>query len=626
MTTQRAPQHYSWLVALCLLAFAIAIHHLDREDLWFDEGWTMWTVYDAEPPASGLRARVGYLLGSVADVLSRTASQDVHPPLYYLTLDSWAWFVGDGIFTTRLVSVWWGLIALAATYNVGARLSGRGPALYAVALLGTATLFTYYAREARMYTALMAFSTLATWAYLRWRQEMSRRRALIYGLMMALLLYTHYLGLLVIVAHLVHEGLEIARHNLRPHLARLIRPYLVALLLFAPWLPALYHQIVAHPRGPLGEALPSDWGTIAAWWLFLTSASGGLYALALALGSVWRVRMRGLALCLLWAILPLGALLLVNAAFVPLFQMRYTLLALPAFALLGGFIIYHSRPWFWPRATLAPIGWLALIMAAQVAAYPTLWTDKPPWRAAITEVIAARDDIEPAFTLIPDNSVEAYYNRTLRLRRGITIDLAWRAFSPMEIEDLVAKLESSPSVWGLLPINTIASWDVVAALQRNRSPAWRASVMNMIFYRWDKPPDDRHPLLWQFGDWLAYEGVIGGRWQAKAGEILCIPLPFRALQPLADQYSYGLHLTQGYGTLISQWDEGLGVHAKDASFVKTPCLAIPPDATGPYHLRLAVYDWRTVRRLPVLEVGGDKAQNWWDYMGIGVVDVEANAP
>lgn len=616
----RAARRYAWLVFCLLLAFGIALHHIDREDLWFDEGWTMWMVYDAGPPPDGLRALVARLLGSVTDVVARAVSLDVHPPVYYLSLDIWAWFSGEAIFTTRLLSLWWGMIALAATYNMGARLLGRGPSLFAVALLGTATLFTYYAREARMYTALMAFSALTTWAYARWREQPNRPRALVYGLMMALLLYTHYLGLWVIAAQLLHSAISAMPRR------RWILPYGIGAMLFAPWLAALYHQIALHPRGPLGEALPSDWGTIAGWWLFLTSGAGGLYALALASGSAWRERAKNLALCLWLAIFPVVGLLIVNATVVPLFQIRYTLVALPVFALLGGFVVYHSYPWFWPKARYVPLGWVGLIMAAQVTVYPTLWPNKPPWRAAITAVIAARKDTEPAFTLIPDNSVEAYYNRTLGLRRGITIDLAWRPFSPTEIARLVAKLEASPAVWTLLPINNITAWDVVAALQRDRSPAWRSSVMNMIFYRWDKPPTPDARLRWQFGDWLAYEGAIGGLWRARAGEVLCTELPFRALQAIGDQYSYGLHLTQDYGTLVSQHDTGIGARASGEAFVLSPCLTIPTDAVGSYHLRLAVYDWRTLRRLPVLETGGAAAEYWWDYIAIGVVEVEALAP
>jgi len=79
---------------------------------------------------------------------------DVHPPLYFLLLHGWMRLAGDSVLALRLPSLWMGLIALAGTFAVGARLFDRRTGLWAMVLLGAAGFLLYYTREARMFVVL----------------------------------------------------------------------------------------------------------------------------------------------------------------------------------------------------------------------------------------------------------------------------------------------------------------------------------------------------------------------------------------------------------------------------------------------------------------------------------------
>src|SRR5262249_49189558 len=148
---------------------------------------------------------------------------------------------GESVYALRLLSAFFGLIALAATYAVGKQLFDSQTALIAVVVLATASFFVYYTREARMYTLLVAFASLSTWAYLRWQRQQMIRRAAVYGIMMAALLYTHYAGALIILAQIAH--CLILSVEKRAPLPRLVFPYILAIIIYSPWIPMLINQI-----------------------------------------------------------------------------------------------------------------------------------------------------------------------------------------------------------------------------------------------------------------------------------------------------------------------------------------------------------------------------------------------
>jgi len=135
---------------------------------------------DGDSPASATEA-ARYVYTSLKDTFTRIRD-DVHPPLYYLALDVWVMATGESVYAVRLLSTLFGLVVLAGTYATGARLFDRQTGLMAVVVLGTASFFVYYTREARMYTLLLALAALSTWAYVRWMEQPNRWRTGFYAI------------------------------------------------------------------------------------------------------------------------------------------------------------------------------------------------------------------------------------------------------------------------------------------------------------------------------------------------------------------------------------------------------------------------------------------------------------
>ncbi len=96
-----------WLLILILLAaWALRLHRLDLQDIWWDEARNI-------------------------DVATRALTQvatapelDIHPPLYFYGLHFWAAISGVTRFGLRFFSAWFGMLTLALVYQLG-RKTGR---------------------------------------------------------------------------------------------------------------------------------------------------------------------------------------------------------------------------------------------------------------------------------------------------------------------------------------------------------------------------------------------------------------------------------------------------------------------------------------------------------------------
>ncbi len=605
---------------LVVIAFLIATSDIQRESLWNDEAWTAWAV------------RSPY----IRDTLQRVQA-DVHPPLYFLLLGVFGRFSGDSVLALRWPSALFGMVALASTYAVGKQLFDRRTGILALILLGSASFFVYYTREARMYTLLMALAALSTLLYARWRSRPTLWRTLFYGISVALLLYTHYAGALVIITHLLHAIIvqALSKTGQRLKWYTLPLPYIAAFVLYLPWLPIFLTQMRSNPNGPLAIPVPTDWATVAALVLILTGGSWGLFiAPFVPSRAIPRLRQYGsqILLLVLWLLVTPIGLLALNQWFAPVYQVRYAIAMLPAVALLLAYGLRHIHIPAWLRLGASNSRYLAAGVAAvlllwlavvQLTVYQELWPSKPAWETTIADMIEARQPLDATITDLAAYSPSAYYNRQLGLRRGLGLDLSWRLHTPAEVRSLVDKLQPSDSIWIALPVNTAKSWQVAAQLDRERGINYRSSLGNMVFYNFNQTGTG--DLQFQFGDRIRLLGTLPSDQPltVNTGGELCTELNLYTLTATDDSFSVGLHLVDITGNInAAQWDNGFSTHAAGETVSLTPCLPIPANTSpGAYHLELTVYNWETVERLAVLETGGDRPISWGDVVMMQPVEV-----
>lgn len=269
--------------AIIALAFFLRVYRLADNNIWWDEGWTIWLS----------RHDLGW-------IALRTAS-DEHPPLHYWLIHVWNVVTGtDALglvptqapaFAARFVSVFFGLLTVALLYRIGRKIGGNNLGLLAALLLTLARFHVWWSQDIKNYTLSGFFALASVWFVLLFVVDRTFRRttnpdhegtplhaprtpfwgpvrawsrgetgsrgfAVLTGyvLSITLALYSHYLAALIFLADnlfvlvlLLREWLK-ERGEGQPRVVAPTLQWIIAqgavLALYAPWL-ALYWQNAA---------------------------------------------------------------------------------------------------------------------------------------------------------------------------------------------------------------------------------------------------------------------------------------------------------------------------------------------------------------------------------------------
>ncbi len=197
---------------------------LSHEALWLDEAYTANMV--RQTPVA----------------IWRTALNDCHPPLYYLTLSGLVNVLGETPFSLRMLSVLGALALVLLGAGPVRRAWGAWGGLCFALLVVITPIVLALAQEARMYTWAAFFATAAAvYAYLA---VVGGRRWDFVALAVSLFgaAYTHYWALVAaaLVSGLVFLWVLIRR---RDRLVRFGLALAIPALLFLPWVRSLARQL-----------------------------------------------------------------------------------------------------------------------------------------------------------------------------------------------------------------------------------------------------------------------------------------------------------------------------------------------------------------------------------------------
>lgn len=219
-----------------VVVVGVALRLYTTSDLWLDEALT---VNIARLPLGDLRGALEI---------------DGAPPLFYLLLHVWTAVFGSSDIAARSLSGVAGVAALPLAWYAGRRVGGITTAWLSVVVLASNPFAVRYATEARMYGLEILLVFAGILALRRGLERPSPARVSLFGLVLALLLYTHYWAFYlvpVVVALLVFLGW---RGGYADAARRLLLASAIGVLAFAPWVPTLLYQR-AHTGTPWGEAV-----------------------------------------------------------------------------------------------------------------------------------------------------------------------------------------------------------------------------------------------------------------------------------------------------------------------------------------------------------------------------------
>lgn len=176
-------------------------------------------------------------------IVTQFMVSDNHPPLYYMMLEVWTYFVGLSELGLRSMSVLAGVISVFVVYLITKN-------KWAALLLATAPLHVYYSQEARMYVFVALFATLAVYFYLK-------QKYLFYGIAIALMMFSDYMPLFILPVFWIDMYL---RKSNKQEWSKFIASHLFLIVLGIFWLPMFFKQI--NTGRQMLESLP-EWSKLA---------------------------------------------------------------------------------------------------------------------------------------------------------------------------------------------------------------------------------------------------------------------------------------------------------------------------------------------------------------------------
>lgn len=321
---QARPALYALAVTfLTVTAGALRLYHLTARSLTLDDGFSLFVA----------RTSRAEFLHSLASELNMAA--------YYILLRCWVQ-LGHGEFWVRLLSVLLATATIPAIYFVGARLFGRDGGLIAALLLTVHPFDLELSQAVRSYALAILLVTLSSLCALRLLDVPSLHNQVVYVLLSAAAIYSHFLAVLVVGAELlllIYLRRESWRTWLRliAALALLLLPILVYVLHAhsspLAWVPGLNGRQLLDVLFSLTETKERALAYLAMWLI------AACCAVRRSQTAAWPYRFT-----LTWLLVPLiaaAALSPIQSLWVP----RFFSICIPAATLLAAAGVMQLMRW-----------------------------------------------------------------------------------------------------------------------------------------------------------------------------------------------------------------------------------------------------------------------------------------
>jgi len=244
------------LIAIILIGSLLRLYNLTAISLWHDEAFSALLI---RYPFQEMIWRI---------------SLDVHPAFYYLLLRIWDMALGDGLFSLRLFSAFFGILTVYFVYLfIRDSFKNERLALISAAFIALNPFQIQYATEARMYTLGTFLLVLSSWLLVKAIEltnaggnisvktnNFSARLSInfkqykwwiLYAITAALAIHTHYYLMFSIVAQavfvilwgIIKYGRDVSAWRQSQNIRGALISWLIALILFLPWLRVFINQL-----------------------------------------------------------------------------------------------------------------------------------------------------------------------------------------------------------------------------------------------------------------------------------------------------------------------------------------------------------------------------------------------
>jgi len=241
--------HIILLVLLIIIGTFLRFYHLDYNSLWFDEAFTLFT---ANHTLSGIWDIIS---NNSIEITSVTLNGEFNPPLFYY-IEHFMLVFGQSEFVLRFIPALLGILTIPVFYYIGKEFADEDVGIVMAALLTFSPFHIYYSQEARAYSTMLFFFSLALFFLLISLRTNRVFSWILFGFFSALTLWTHYYSLIPLALLLVYTlywGISQRRKGLQ-NPDRFILSFITFVIVTLPLVPLTFNLYLKR------TSTPPTWG------------------------------------------------------------------------------------------------------------------------------------------------------------------------------------------------------------------------------------------------------------------------------------------------------------------------------------------------------------------------------
>ncbi|MBS1774374.1 MAG: glycosyltransferase family 39 protein [Bacteroidetes bacterium] len=223
--------HKLWLTLIIIIGLFLRLWHIDFQSLWLDE---MYTAHETDPDTSWSQLFT-YL---------NEMNTGGHPPLHYIIVKVFFLLFGQSDAVLRIPSAIAGTLSIWAMFMLARELWNTRIGLIAAAITALNAYNIEYSQEGRDYIFTFLFTILSFFYLIKLLRQRTLINSIIYGILVLLLIYTHYFNFFLIASQVVIISVFFfyVPNNQRWVYVRFFSlSGLIAIVGYIPWLPSMLY-------------------------------------------------------------------------------------------------------------------------------------------------------------------------------------------------------------------------------------------------------------------------------------------------------------------------------------------------------------------------------------------------
>ncbi|MBP1928785.1 putative membrane protein [Methanolinea mesophila] len=177
------------LILLTAAGIFLRFYNLTFNSIWLDEA-----------------ATYNFSRDSFLEIWNITANGEFNPPLFHW-IEHVMLFFGNSEFTLRFIPALLGAFTIPLFYLIGKEMYDRNAGIIAAAILAFSPFHVLYSQDARAYTTVLFFFTIALFFFLSGLKTGKRSDWILFGIFSALSFWTHFyvfIGVVILYAYALY--------------------------------------------------------------------------------------------------------------------------------------------------------------------------------------------------------------------------------------------------------------------------------------------------------------------------------------------------------------------------------------------------------------------------------------